>query len=163
MDRGDPPELHPGALRPTSAPTLLGWALAGLLIGWAVHPISDALDRIPPLISWAQPLALVLLAAILGYTAWATNRSVHVRRQALLANQAMNRFILARACAIVGALVAGGYAGYALSWIGDPAEMADDRLLRSGVACAAGVLALIAALLLERACRVPPDSDGEPG
>ena len=32
----------------------------------------------------------------------------------------MNRLVLARACALVGALVAAGYVGYAVSWLGDP-------------------------------------------
>ena len=68
--------------------------------------------------------------------------------------------MLARAGALVGALVAGGYAGYALSWIGDPAELAGQRILRSVVAVLAGVLMVVGALLLERACRVrkPPNT-----
>ena len=66
----------------------------------------------------------------------------------------MNRLVLARAGALVGALVAGGYAGYAVSWIGDPAELAGQRIIRSLVAVAAGVVIVVGALLLERACRV---------
>ena len=66
----------------------------------------------------------------------------------------MNRLVLSRAGALVGALVAGGYAGYALSWIGDPAELAGQRILRSLVAVAAGIVIVVGALLLERACQV---------
>ena len=150
-DRPEPPE---GALRPTSLPALAGWALVGVVVGWGVHPISDRMGAVPPLVSWAQPLALALLAAILGYTAWATWRTVHVRRERLLPNQAVNRLVLARACAVVGALVGGGYLGYGLSWLGEPAELADERVLRSLVAALAALVAVIAALLLERACRV---------
>ena len=40
--------------------------------------------------------------------------------------------MLARACALVGALAAGGYAGYAVTWLGDASELADERLLRCG-------------------------------
>ena len=83
-----------------------------------MHLISDRTGNVPPLVSWAQPLALLLLAAILGYVAWATWRTVHVRRERLLPHQAVNRLVLARACVLVAALVAGGYLGYALSWIG---------------------------------------------
>jgi len=158
---GDDPALRPGALRPTSPSSLLGWSLAGLVLGWVLHAVADRVGFVPPLVSWVQPFALVLLAAILGYTAYATNRAVHLRRQVLSAQQAMNRFILARSCALVSALVAGGYLVYGLSWVGDPAELADDRLLRCGVACVAGLLAMVAALLLERACRVPTDRDGD--
>ena len=48
--------------------------------------------------------------------------------------------MLARACALVGALVAGGYLGYALSWVGVSAELADQRVVRSLVAALAGVV-----------------------
>ena len=59
----------------------------------------------------------------------------------------------------VGALVAGGYVGYAVSWLGVDAELADQRAWRSLVAAIAGVAITIAALLLERACRVRSDDD----
>ena len=150
-------EQH-GSLRPTSVAVLAGWAVVGLVCGWAVHPVSERLGAVPPVVSWLQPLALWLLAAILGFTAWATWRAVQVRQERLLSHQAVNRLVLARASAIVAALAAGGYAGYALSWLGDPAEMADDRAIRSLVAAAAGVAAVVAALLLERACRVRGES-----
>jgi hypothetical protein len=70
----------------------------------------------------------------------------------------VNRLVLAKACAIAGAAVAGGYLGYALSWVGiDEQELAGERLLRSGLAGLAGVMIVVAALLLERACRVRRD------
>jgi hypothetical protein len=69
----------------------------------------------------------------------------------------VNRLVLARACAFVGALVLGGYLGYALSWVGDEAELADERIWRSGAASLAGLLIVITALLLERACRIGKD------
>nr|WP_179670009.1 DUF3180 domain-containing protein [Nocardioides thalensis] len=145
-------------MRPTSVAALAGWAVVGLVCGWAVHPISERLGTVAPVISWLQPLTLWLLAAILGFTAWATWRSVQVRQERLLAHQAVNRLVLARASAIVAALVAGGYVGYALSWLGESAEMADDRVLRSLLAAGGAVAAVVAALLLERACRVRGES-----
>lgn len=145
-----------GTLRPTSPVALAVWAILGLAGGWLLHPVSDRLGT-PPLVTWTQPVLLLLVAAIVGSGAWATWRVVHVRREGLLPHQAVNRLVLARACAFVGALVAGGYLGYGLSWRGDPAELADERLLRSLVAAVAGLLVAVAALLLERACRVPKD------
>ena len=110
--------------------------------------------------SWLQPLALLLVAGILGYTAYSTNRQLQHRRDLLLPHQAVNRLVLARACALVGALVLGGYLGYALSWVGNDAELADERIWRSGAASFAGLMIVITALLLERACRVGSD-DGD--
>jgi hypothetical protein len=122
--------------------------------GWLLHPIADRLGGTPPLVSLLQPLALALVAAILAYTAYATRRLVRQRPDLLLPHQAVNRLVLARACAVVGALMMGGYLGYALSWVGDEAELADERIWRAGAASVAGLLVVVAALLLERACRV---------
>lgn len=143
-----------GSLRPTTPLTLVGWAVVGLVLGWAVRPVWDRLDAVPPLVRPAQPLTLLLLAAILGYVAWATHRSVQVRRERLQPHQAVNRLVLARASALVGALVGGGYLGYALTWVGESDELTDERLVWSLVAAACGLAATVAAVLLERACRV---------
>ncbi|WP_193606694.1 DUF3180 family protein [Nocardioides lijunqiniae] len=151
---GGPP---PGSLRPTPPAALAGWAVAGLALGWLVHPLSERLGGTAPVVSWTQPLALLLVAAILGAAAHATWRSVHVRRERLESHQAVNRLVLARACAYVGALAGGGYLGYGLSWLGSEAELGDQRLLRSVVAAVGGLAVVVTALLLERACRVPGD------
>ena len=57
---------------------------------------------------------------------------MHVHHERLEPHQAVNRLVLARACALVGALVAGGYVGYALSWVGVDAELAGQRVLALG-------------------------------
>ncbi len=132
------------------------WAIVGLVFGWLLHPLADRAGT-APVVSWIQPLALLLVAGILGYTSYSTNRQLQHRRDLLLPHQAVNRLVLARACALVGALVLGGYLGYALSWVGDDAELADERIWRSGAAAFAGLTIVITALLLERACRVGSD------
>ncbi|MDN5744444.1 MAG: DUF3180 family protein, partial [Nocardioidaceae bacterium] len=98
-----------------------------------------------------------LLAAILAYVAWSTHRTIHVHKERLETHQAVNRLVIARASALVAALVAGGYLGYALSWIGDSAQLADERMVRSLLAAGAALLAAMAALVLERSCRVRGD------
>ena len=148
-----------GHLRPTSAGALTGFAVVGLVGGWLIHPITEQLRGSAPVVTWTQPLALFLGAAIVGATAWGTWRTVHVHRQRLEPHRAVNRLLLARSCAYVGALVAGGYAGYAVSWLGVDAELASQRAWRSLAAAIAGVAITIAAMLLERACRVRSDDD----
>lgn len=154
------PDEPPGTLRPTPPLQLLAWLAIGLAAGLGVRPVCDRLDVVPPLVSGAQPAALLLLALILGYVAWATHRAVHVRRERLQPHQAVNRLVLARASAIAASLFAGAYVGYALSWIGAAEEMADDRMIRAFLAAAAALAAAVAALLLERACRVHRDDKG---
>lgn len=143
-----------GTLRPTSPSTLAAWGVAGLAGGWLLHPLAERVNDTAPVVSWTQPFALFLVAAILGVTAHATWRAVHVRRERLEPHRAVNRLVLARACAIAGALVGAGYLGYALSWLGSGAELADDRMVRSAVAAVGGLATVVTALLLERACRV---------
>ena len=156
---GDPSGEEPsgGRLRPTSAGALTAWAVLGLVGGWLLHPLMERWRGSAPVITWTQPLALFLVAAILGSTAWLTWRSVHVRHERLEPHRAVNRLVLARACALVGALVAGGYLGYAVSWLGVDAELASQRAWRSAVGALAGVAITITAVLLERACRIRSD------
>jgi hypothetical protein len=148
-----------GTLRPTSVQLLLALGAVGLVLGWLVRPLAERLDVTAPIVTWAQPTALALVAAILGGTAWLTHRAVHVHRQRLVPHQAVNRLVLARASALVGALVGGLYLGFALSWVGLAAELAGQRAVRSGVAGLACILVCVTGLLLERACRVPQDEE----
>jgi hypothetical protein len=154
------PPRDPGrALRPISAGVLTGALVVGLAIGWLSHRVWDAWLGHAPVVTWAQPVALVALAAMLGVLAWATYRSTTpngsgAERGRLEPHQAVNRLVLARACAIVGALVGGFYLGYAVSWLWVDVELAHQRLVRSLVAAVGGGLIVLASLLLERACRV---------
>lgn len=135
----------------------MGWLVVGLVGGWLLHPVGERVWGTAPLVGWAQVGVLAFVAAILSGTARATWRQVQVRRQWLEPHRAVNRLVLAKACALVGALVAGGYAGYALSWLGVASELAGQRTVRSLLAAAASALLVAAALALERACRVRRD------
>lgn len=153
---GEPPG---GRLRPTSVGALTVWGLIGLVTGWVLRPVAERMGSNAPIVTWAQPLALLLVAAILGATAYLTWRTIHVHHQRLEPQQAVNRLVLARACALVGALVAGGYLGYALSWVGVDTELGSQRVWRSVVAGLAGMAIVTTSLLLERACRVKTEEN----
>ena len=112
----------------------------------------------PPLVSWTQALAVVLVAVIMGFLAWHTWQTVQVRGERLEPQQAVNRLVLARACALGGTLIAAGYVGYAVSWLGDDSQFADRWIARSVVAALGGAGVTLASLVLERACR----ADGGP-
>jgi lysylphosphatidylglycerol synthetase-like protein (DUF2156 family) len=130
--------------------------VAGLVGGWLLHPVAERLGGSAPVVSWVQGAVLFFVAALLLLVARHTRRTQDGGER-LEPHRAVNRLVLARASALVGALVAGGYAGYAVSWLGDPAQLADQRVLRSAVAALGGVAITITALLLERACRVRSD------
>ena len=127
--------------------------------GNLAHRVVYGGPRFAPMVSWVQPLALVLVAAILVGTARSTRRSIRQRQGAISPHHAVNRLVLARACAYVGSLMAGAYAGYAVSWFGVNSDLAAQRVISSAIAGVSGLLVVLAGLLLERACRVPPEDD----
>ena len=151
----EPPDEPAGHIGTTRPGTLVVVGLLGLVAGWALRPLSIQLQGSAPRGAGVPVLARVLVAALLTAVAWSTYRTIQTRGERIQPHQAVNRLVLAKACAVAGALVAGGYLGYALSWVGvDEAELAGERLLRSGLAGLAGVAIVAASLWLERACRV---------
>ena len=123
-----PPERDPSGARPVRARSRRRRAAAtrrprprwsgGPASAWSAAGCctrSRSACRAPPRSSpGPRPLALFLMAARRSAPSpWRTWREVHVRRERLEPHRAVNRLVLARACALVGALVAGGYLGYA--------------------------------------------------
>lgn len=159
----DPPdgsEQRPGArLRPISAAAVTGWAVTGLVGGWLLRRAILAGEGTAPLVTWLQVAIPFFVAAILAAVARTTWTAIHRRHELLDPSRAVNRLVLARACALVGALVAGGYLGYAVSWLGLEAELAGQRAVRSALASLGGVAMTVAAVFLERACRVRSDDE----
>jgi hypothetical protein len=152
------PEDPEGRLGTTGGGPLVAFALTGLVLGWMVRPVSVSLRGVAPTVTWLPGLVLLFVAVVIGSVAWSTYRLIHRRRQRLEPHRAVNRLVLAKACALAGALVAGGYFGYALSWVGvSEAVLARGRIVRSGFAGVSGVLLVVGSLLLERACRVGKD------
>jgi hypothetical protein len=153
----DPDDRPPptGRVRTTSAAAVAGFAVVGLVLGWLLRPVSVEINGTAPTVSWLPAVTLLFVALIMGWLAWSTFRTVHRRRGHLEPHHAVNRLVLAKACALTGSLVAGGYFGYALSWLGlTEAALARQRVVHSVIAGAAGVLLVTGSLLLERACRV---------
>jgi hypothetical protein len=156
-DHGEEPRPG-GHVRSTSAGSLVGCALLGLVLGWALRPVSIRMNGTAPTVGWLPVLALVFVAVVVASVAWSTYRSLQRRHEHLLPQHAVNRLVLAKSCALAGALVAGGYFGYALSWLGlTDAELARQRVLHALVGGMAGAALVVGSLLLERACRVSPE------
>jgi len=152
------PEQEPrpsGSLHPTGAGVVTGFALVGLVLGWVLRPLSLQINGTAPTVGWTPVLAVLFLAAVVATVAWSTYRSLHRRGERIEPHRAVNRLVLAKSSALAGALVAGGYLGYALSWLGlTDAELARQRATHALVGGVSGALLVVAALLLERACRV---------
>ncbi len=155
-DRDGPPPG--GHVHPTRIGVLVGWALVGLVLGWSLRPLGIRLNGTAPTVGWLPVLALAFVALVMGSVAWSTHRSVQRRRERLEPHHAVNRLVLGKSGALAGAVVAGGYFGYALAWVGlTEAELAQQRLQHALLGGVAGVALVVGSLLLERACRVSED------
>jgi hypothetical protein len=148
----DPPQ---GRVRPTEPGPLVFAGVLGLVGGWAVRPLCLRLGYVEPDISLLSVGLLFFAAAIVGGSAYLTRRTVQRDRFALAHHQAVNRLVLGKACALVGALLIGAYVGYAVAQLGVHSPAADTRLWRSLVAAVGAASVMVTALLLEHACRVP--------
>jgi hypothetical protein len=148
-----------GTVRPTGPGPLVTAGVLGLVIGWAVRAVVLSLGLTEPDISLVSIGVLFFVAAVIGGSAYVTRRTVRRNRFDLQHHHAVNRLVLGKACALVGALLTGCYLGYAVAQlgVGDPA--ATTRLWRSLLAALGALLVTGAALLLELACRVPREDD----
>ena len=54
---------RPATSRPTPPGVVTAWGVVGLVGGWLVHPLSEAVNGTALVVSWVQPGALLLLAA----------------------------------------------------------------------------------------------------
>jgi ABC-type Fe3+-siderophore transport system permease subunit len=156
-------EAPPGnQLTSTPRRALVVAALFGGLAGWLIAVTTEALNVVPPSIPWSAPVGLFVVAALVGAIAWTTHQQIQVRRGRMEPQRAVAFLVLGKASALGGALVAGGYLGYALSFLSRfEAEGPRERVIHSLVAIVGGIALGVAGLLLERACKVPFDEDEE--
>lgn len=162
-DPGQDPDREPdrdprGTLRSTTPGVLATFAGIGLVVGWAIRPVALRVGSTEPRVSWASIGLIWFLAAIVGGAAYFTWRTFHDRLR-IEPHRAVNRLVLGKACALVGALLAGGYFGFALAHLGAASENAGPQLWRAIAAGVGGLVTMIAALLLEQACRIREDDD----
>ena len=145
--------------------TLAALAALGAVFGYLL--VATAYGRLPPLPRSAPvPLALIGLFE-LGLARLVRDR-VHsgarrVGRRPLHPLQVARAAALAKASSPTAALLLGVYAGLGVALLPREADQARADLFTCGVSALAALLLLVAALLLERACRTPDRSDDEPG
>lgn len=151
-----------GSVALTPRRALVVAALFGGLTGWIVVVTAGALDALPPQVPWSAPVGLLVFAALVGALARSTHQRIQVRRERVEPQRAVAYLVLGKASALAGALVAGGYLGFALNFLGSlDAATPRERVVRSAVAVVAGLVLMVAGLLLERACKVPGSDDDE--
>jgi hypothetical protein len=155
---------QPDPTKATIGPTrfrFLGVAfVVGAILGYAIVPVSEHLNATAPMIQWDAVVVLGAIAAMLLALAYTTYRTVHRERRLIEPHRALNYLLLAKACSLMGSLVAGGYLGFGVQFLDQmDIVLPRERVLRSFSAAIAGAIVVVSGLLLERACRIPRDPD----
>jgi Protein of unknown function (DUF3180) len=151
-----------GGLRPTKPANLVLAAVVTAGLSWLF--VRRYFGEIPN-VTWLAGVTMATLAVVEGIAARTTKARIEQRPRAGRLNPLLvARFaVLAKASSMAGAIFAGAYGGVA-AW----ALSERDRLTAAAqnvapsIAGVVGALALVAAaLLLERACRVPEPPEDE--
>ncbi|WP_269305169.1 DUF3180 domain-containing protein [Aeromicrobium sp. HA] len=135
---------------------------SGLVVGRLLPPLAVRLDGTsPPVPGWGAAIVLLCGAIAVGALAWGTWQRLHRDKRRFTAHHAIRLVALAKAAVLVGGVFTGGYAGYALAYLGSSTELGELRFWRAAAAAGAALLLLVAALCLEWACRLPSGDDEE--
>ncbi len=151
---------------PTRIRSLVVAGVVGLVVGYLLARVLDGFTSTGlPQLSAVSPTLFVVLAGGLLVAARAVGGWVKERRydQRLDALMVARLLALAKAAAVFGAFALGGYAGFGLVALEATESSAGQRRILIVAATCLGALATtVAALRLEKACRVPPiDGDGD--
>ncbi|MFB7517481.1 DUF3180 domain-containing protein [Streptomyces sp. NPDC056144] len=149
---------------------LTGLFLAAGVLSWGGTRLWDSVGTLPS-VPVAAPIVLAVIAVVLTATALSLRSRLKAQRERRPGAKGVEPLMAARAVvfgqasALVAALVAGMYAGTAvhlLASLGDnPARR--DQALYAGLATAAGIAVIAAALFLERVCKLPEDPENGEG
>ena len=152
-----PPQPPGGRIRPTGPGPLVVVGLVGLVIGWALRGQAIRRDAPVPTVSWLAVGTAGFVAAVVAGVAYLTWRTVHREHRRLSPQQGVARLVLGKTIAPLGAFGVGAYVGIAISNLGVGGEHTGGTIGRALLAALGAGLALVAGLLLEHACRVPPE------
>jgi hypothetical protein len=154
---------------PTRLPVLLALAVGCTVLGYL---LADAAYGSVPALPVSAPVTLALLAVAEAAMAKVVRDRVrHHRdaagrppRRALHPVQVARAAALAKASSPAGAIAFGVYAGL-FAWTAQRSDVlaaASRDVVVSGLSALAALALVVAALLLERACRVPEAPEDEP-
>jgi hypothetical protein len=146
-----------GRIRPTGPGPLVIIGLVGLAVGWSIRGQAIRNDSPVPGVSWLAVGTAFFVAAVIGGVALLTWRTVHREHQRLSSQQGVARLVLGKTVARLGAFGLGAYLGVAISNVGVGGEHTAATITRALLAALGAGCALASGLLLEHACRVPPE------
>lgn len=146
--------------RPTS---LIGLGVVGLVVGFLGELAASAMGVpvfIPPI---TLPITLVAVAVIIVAFAVPIRRAVRGKSSRRIDPfQATRIVVLAKACGLSGALLTGAGAGLLAYLLSRDVLPVGSAILQAALATAGAVVLLVAGLIAESFCSLPPDDDADP-
>ncbi len=144
----------------TRASTLILFAVIGLVGGWFLDAGLAASGQPTVMPSYALPVVLVAIGVIVVIAAVPVRRAVRARRHGNVNPFYATRVVvLAKACALTGALLAGAGLGLVAYILGRGVVAGVGSVLMAAAMAVGSVLLLVAGLIAERMCTIPPDDD----
>jgi hypothetical protein len=149
-------------MRPTRLSTLIALFLGAAAVSWGALRVAESRGAVLPPLPWAAPFAIAVVGAAVVVSAVSLRR----RLRGAPGTRPPNALGVARLAALgkagshAGAVVAGGYAGYAVLLVPtlDVVARRERAVVAVGAVLAAALL-VVAGVALERACRLRPPSD----
>ncbi len=140
--------------------TLLLLAVGTAAVGWLVLRVLARRGHDVPAVPWPMVAVLVLLALVVFVMGWQVRQYLRGNNPALDPVRAARTAVLAKAACYAGALLTGWYAAQVLLVI-DMLQIEAQRARAGAAALAAlgAVVLVVAGLLAEWFCRIPPPDD----
>ncbi|UNO40618.1 DUF3180 domain-containing protein [Streptomyces sp. MST-110588] len=145
---------------------LVGLFLVAGVLAWAGARLWDSLGTLPG-VPLAAPVVLALIAAVLAATALSLRSRLRAQRERRPGAKGVDPLVAARAVvfgqasALVASLVAGLYGGVGVFLVttGLDVQARRDQAIYAGFSVLAGAAVVLAAIFLERVCKLPEDDD----
>ncbi|MCX4882625.1 MULTISPECIES: DUF3180 domain-containing protein [unclassified Streptomyces] len=148
---------------------LAGVFIVAGILSWAGARLWNSIGTLPS-VPLAAPIVLALIAVVLLATAFSLRARLKAQRERRPEAKGVDPMMAARAVvfgqasALVAALVAGMYGGTGvllLELLDIPARR--DQAIYAGFSVVAGIAVIVAAIFLERVCRLPDDDENNNG
>ncbi len=149
-------------MRRTSVGTLALVTGVVAVAGAAVLRLLESRGIYLPAVAWVEDVAILVLAAGIFWAGWAVRAYQRGDRPDLDPLRAARTFVLAKAGALTGALLAGRYLATVLVVLGQlEIEARRDQAVAAGIGALCAVVLAVVGLVVEKFCELPPTDDGD--
>ena len=136
--------------------TFVGVTFLGTLV---LRALAARGVRLAP-VAWIEYVAILALAGLIFAMGWAVRAYQKGRKPDLDPLRAARTFVLAKAAALTGAILAGRYLAAVLDVVGDLDIAAQrDRAIAAGIAAVCSLVLAVVGLVVEKFCELPPPDE----